>query len=75
MRIIESKEIVRNIQNDHLDFIKIVTILKEKADTLDFVVEQIGDLKLKYLKIIKIFGEESSEENKFLNKIFNNDKN
>jgi hypothetical protein len=75
MKIIESKEVIRNIQNDHLDFLKIVTLLKEKSDTLDYVLEQISDLKNKYLKIIKIFNEEPSEENKVLNKIFNNDQN
>ena len=75
MKILESKEIIRNIQNDHIDFLKIVTILKEKTDTLDYLMDQISDLKKKYLKIIKIFNEESSEENKFLNKIFNTDQN
>ena len=75
MKIIESKELIRNIQLDHIDFLKIVTLLKEKSDTLDYVLEQISDLKNKYLKIIKIFNEESTEENKLLNKIFNNDQN
>lgn len=75
MKIIESKEVIRNIQNDHLDFIKIVTLLKEKSDTLDYVLEQISDLKNKYLKIIKIFNEEPIEENRVLNKIFSNDQN
>jgi len=75
MKIIESKEVIRNIQNDHLDFLKIVTLLKEKSDTLDYVLEQISDLKNKYLKIIKIFNEEPMEDNKVLNKIFNNDQN
>ncbi len=75
MKIIESKEVIRNIQNDHLDFLKIVTLLKEKSDTLDYVLQQISDLKNKYLKIIKIFNEEPMEDNKVLNKIFNNDQN
>jgi hypothetical protein len=75
LKIIESKEVIRNIQNDHLDFIKIVTLLKEKSDTLDYVLEQISDLKNKYLKIIKIFNEEPIEENRVLNKIFSNDQN
>jgi uncharacterized protein YktB (UPF0637 family) len=78
MKILESKEIVRNIQNDHIDFLKIVTILKEKSDTLDYLMDQLGDLKKKYLKIMKIFNEETEEnnhENKFLNKIYKTDHN
>ena len=78
MKILESKEIVRNIQNDHIDFLKIVTILKEKSDTLDYLMDQLGDLKKKYLKIMKIFNEETeenNEENKFLNKIYKTDHN
>jgi len=70
LKVIENKELLRNVQNDHLDFIKIVTILKEKSDTLDYVMEQIGDLKQKYLKIVQALDEEASEENKFINKMF-----
>jgi hypothetical protein len=67
--ILESKENIRTIQSDHLDFIKILSILKEKCDSLDYVMSQITDLKGKYSKIMKIYGEHSKEEDKFLNKI------
>jgi hypothetical protein len=67
--ILESKENIRTIQSDHLDFIKILSILKEKCDSLDFVMSQITDLKGKYSKIMMIYGEHSKEEDKFLNKI------
>jgi hypothetical protein len=67
--IVESKENIRMLQNDHLDFIKIVSILKEKSDSLDYIMSQVTDLKLKYGKIVNIYGEHSQEEDKFLNKI------
>ena len=57
------------IQNDHLDFIKILSILKEKSDSIDYIMTQISDLKNRYSKIIKIYGEQSKEEDKFFNKI------
>lgn len=60
--VIESRESIRNIQNDHVDFLKIVTILKEKADTLDYIMEQITDLKQRYNKIINFYGVQQIEE-------------
>ena len=58
----ELKESIRLVQNDHLSFVKIITILKEKAETLDYIMSQITDLKQRYNKI---FG----EDEKFLNKL------
>jgi hypothetical protein len=68
---IESKDAIRMIQNDHLAFIKIVSLLKEKSDNLDYVMEQITDLKQRYSKVITLYSEHSQEEDKFLNKMFN----
>lgn len=72
--ITESKESIRMIQNDHLDFIKILSILKEKSDSLDYIMTQITDLKNRYSKLIQIYGEQSQEEDKFLQKILGGDK-
>jgi len=70
--IIESRETIRNIQNDHVDFLKIVTILKEKADSLDYIMEQITDLKHRYNKIINLYGvQQFGDDDKFFNKINN----
>lgn len=69
--IVESKESIRDIQKDHIDFIKIVSILKEKVDGLDYIIEQITELKQRYQKILQIYGEHSQEEDRFLNKILN----
>jgi hypothetical protein len=71
--ILESRENIRIIQSDHLDFIKILSILKEKSDSLDYIMSQITELKGKYSKIMKIYGENSKEEDKFLNKILGGD--
>ncbi len=70
--IIESRESIRNIQNDHVDFLKIVTILKEKADTLDYIMEQITDLKQRYNKMINLYGvQQLEEEDKVFNRMIN----
>ena len=67
--IIESKESTRKIQNDHLDFIKIISILKEKTDNIEFIFGQIGEIKEKYNNLIEMYGTQSNEEDKFLQKI------
>ena len=72
-RIIESKESIRNLQKEQLEFIKIISILKEKANTLDYVMDQISLLKERYYYIFQQFGDNSNEEDKFLNKVFNLD--
>ena len=73
--IIESKESMRTIQNDHLDFIKIISILKEKTDNIEFIFGQIGEIKEKYNNLIEIYGTQSNEEDKFLQKILFDNKN
>lgn len=73
---IESRESIRNIQNDHVDFLKIVTILKEKADTLDYVMEQITDLKHRYNNMINILGSQQfQEDDKIFNKMMSDNPN
>lgn len=73
--ITESKENIRMIQRDHLDFIKILSILKEKSDSLEFIMSQITELKNQYSKILHIYGEQSQEEDKFLQKILSGNEN
>jgi hypothetical protein len=64
------KESIRLIQNDHLSFVKIISILKEKSETLDYIMTQITDMKQRYSKIIP---GESAEEDKFFQKMFGTD--
>ena len=68
---IENKETLRMIQSDHIDFIKIVSILKEKSDALDYIYQQITDLKQNYQKVLQLVGEQTNEEDKILNNMFN----
>ena len=53
--IIENKENIRLIQKDHLDFIKIVTILKEKSDYTESNIQQLNDLRIKYNRLSSIY--------------------
>lgn len=61
--LLSNKENIKNVQNDHLDFLKIVSILKEKTNALDFVMDQITDLKFKYAKVLEIYGNQNQNEN------------
>jgi len=67
--LVESKEAIRTIQNDHLDIIKIISILKDKTDNIEFIMQQIEEIKEKYNNLIEIYGMQSNEEDKFLQKI------
>ncbi len=68
---LENKETVRMIQSDHIDFIKIVGILKEKTDSLEYVYKEITDLKQKYQNMLIMMGEQTQEDEKVLNHMFN----
>jgi hypothetical protein len=72
---LENKDTIRMIQSDHIDFIKIVGILKEKTDSLDYVYKEITDLKQKYQNMLAMVGEQCMEDDKILNNMFSSDKN
>jgi hypothetical protein len=61
--LVENREGIRNIQVDHIDFLKIVTILKEKTDSMDYLMDQITDLKFKYNKVLNIYGMQNTNSN------------
>ncbi len=68
--IAESKECVRNVQGDHLELVKILSVLKEKSDNLDFIMSQITELKTQFAKIKNIYENNTPhEEKKFLHKV------
>ena len=71
---LENKDTIRMIQSDHIDFIKIVGILKEKTDSLDYVYKEITDLKQKYQNMLIYVGEQTQEDDKMLNNMFNTEK-
>ena len=62
----ELKESVRNIQTENVDVIKVVSVHTEKTKQIDFIVEQISELKEKFTKLMIIFGDNQKEEEDFL---------
>ena len=62
----ELKESVRNIQTENVDVIKVVSVHTEKSKQIDYLVEQISELKDKYTKLMSIFGDNQKEEEDFL---------
>lgn len=79
------KETLINIQEDHIDFIKIMSIVKERSDYIEMILEEINNIKEKMFSEAK-FEEEKEriddslkenkikkEEEKFLNKIFSSE--
>ena len=62
----ELKESVRNIQTENVDVIKVVSVHTEKTKQIDFIVEQISELKEKFTKLMLIFGDNQKEEEDFL---------
>ena len=54
--ITELRETVRGIQNENVDVIKVVSVQTEKIKQVDFVIDQITELKEKMSKLVTIFG-------------------
>jgi len=69
---LENKDTIRMVQSDHIDFIKIVGILKEKTNALDYVYNEITDLKQKYQNMLIMVGEQCQEGDRVLTDMFNN---
>jgi hypothetical protein len=62
----EIKENFRKIQQDNIDVIKEMSIQTEKYNQIDFLIEQISQLKEKYGKLLNIFESNENEEDKFI---------
>lgn len=71
----ELRDAVRSIQNENVDVIKVVSVQTEKIKQIDFVVDQISELKEKMSKLINIFGENQKEEEEFINNYLGGDAN
>ena len=61
----ELKEHFRKIQQENIDVIKEMSIQTEKLKQIDYAIEQIGQIKEKYI-IISIFNDNQKEEDKFI---------
>ena len=62
----ELKEHFRTIQQENIDVIKEMSIQTEKLKQIDYAIEQIGQMKEKYGKLISIFDDNQKEEDKFI---------
>ena len=62
----EIKANFRKIQQDNIDVIKEMSIQTEKYNQIDFLIEQISQLKEKYGKLLNIFDSNENEEDKFI---------
>ena len=62
----ELKEHFRKIQQENIDVIKEMSIQTEKLKQIDYAIEQIGQMKEKYGKLISIFDDNQKEEDKFI---------
>lgn len=72
--ITEFKETIRGIQNDNVELMKIISLQKEKGKQIDYILEQITDLKGKYSKLLQIFNDNQKEEDIFLQNYLSGDK-
>ena len=58
----EHNENIRKIQNDNLTLIKVVAIHSEKINSIDYLLNELANLKNKYFKLLS-FANTSNEEN------------
>ena len=56
----------RKIQEENIDVIKQISIQSEKLKQIDFLIEEITQIKEKYSKLISIFDDNQKEEDKFI---------
>lgn len=73
--ITELRETVRGIQNENVDVIKVVSVQTEKIKQVDFVIDQITELKEKIAKLVTIFGDNQKEEEEFINNYLGGEQN
>ena len=63
----EQNEIIRKIQNDNLTLIKVLSTHSEKINNVDFILNEINDLKDKYQHIMSILNNNEKDEQIFTN--------
>lgn len=69
----ELKNSIRNIQNENVEVIKVINIHNEKINQIDFIYEQITNLKNQYSVMKKMFNENEVEEENFINNYLSGD--
>ena len=63
----EQNEIIRKIQNDNLTLIKVLSMHSEKINNVDFILNEINDLKNKYQHLMSILNNNEKDEQIFTN--------
>jgi len=58
----EQNENIRKIQNDNLTLIKIVAVHSEKINNIDYILNELTNLKNKYFQILSIINNSNNEK-------------
>ena len=69
----EQNENIRKIQNDNLTLIKIVAVHSEKINNIDYILNELTNLKNKYYKILSIVNNVNNANNEKEEEIFTNE--
>ena len=69
----EQNENIRKIQNDNLTLIKIVAVHSEKINNIDYILNELTNLKNKYFKILSIVNNVNNANNEKEEEIFTNE--
>ena len=62
----ELKENFRKIQTDNINLIKNLQIIKEKNKQIDYILEQITNIKNSFSKVLNIYENNYNEEENFI---------
>ena len=62
----ELKENFRKIQTDNINLIKNLQIIKEKNKQIDYILEQISNIKNSFSKVLNIYENNYNEEENFI---------
>ena len=57
----EQNENIRKIQNDNLTLIKVVAVHSEKINSIDYILNELTNLKNKYFKLLNLTNNENEE--------------
>ena len=58
----EQNENIRKIQNDNLTLIKIVAVHSEKINNIDYILNELTNLKNKYFQILSVINKANNEK-------------
>lgn len=71
LNLLETKETMRNNEHDGTDVGNVISNLKDKLGLIEYLVDEVSELKYKYENILKLYTEQTEEECKFIKKMLN----